>query len=152
MGEGFYKISDEGEVAFANAIYTPEYSLTKDNRGDFTFPVDGWTWYDETPDLHAEVSYQRWELRIDAVSECKKLVAESSISVEINGETLPLRSAIEEWYASQIDNVSDFLKSATDDFYNAIVEGDNYWWDLDDGGGTVRQQAIDLIEPLTVQA
>lgn len=42
----FYKRINE-EIQIANeAVYGPDFTLTTDTHEDFTYPVDGWYWYD----------------------------------------------------------------------------------------------------------
>ena len=43
---GFYKwVGDE--LLFApNAVYAPEYTLLREEKDQYQYPVDGWTWFD----------------------------------------------------------------------------------------------------------
>jgi len=43
---GFYKILNDELWHAPNAIYSPSYTLTKENRGEFNLPHDGWYWFD----------------------------------------------------------------------------------------------------------
>lgn len=48
---GFYKQNEEGEWMYApNFVYSAEYELVKDEKDTYTYPVDGWIWYDEHPE------------------------------------------------------------------------------------------------------
>ena len=43
---GFYKLTDT-EVLFAvNTVSSPEVALTRDTKDSFTYPQDGWYWFD----------------------------------------------------------------------------------------------------------
>jgi hypothetical protein len=46
---GFYKLEDGNWQYAPNAIYAPNYTLEKELKDTYTYPVDGWTWYDEQP-------------------------------------------------------------------------------------------------------
>jgi len=45
---GFYKLDPESnELLYGpNAIYGPGFTLLKENYDEYTYPVDGWTWFD----------------------------------------------------------------------------------------------------------
>lgn len=52
---GFYKQNEEGEWMYApNFVYAPDYTLLKEEKDTYTYPVDGWTWYDEQPYVKEE--------------------------------------------------------------------------------------------------
>lgn len=52
---GFYKQNEEGEWMYApNFVYAPDYTLLKEEKDTYTYPVDGWTWYDEQPYVNEE--------------------------------------------------------------------------------------------------
>ena len=46
---GFYKLEDGNWQYAPNAIYAPNYELLKELKDTYTYPVEGWTWYDEQP-------------------------------------------------------------------------------------------------------
>lgn len=47
---GFYKQNEDGDWIYApNFVYAPTYILEKDLKDTYTYPVDGWYWYDEQP-------------------------------------------------------------------------------------------------------
>jgi hypothetical protein len=47
---GFYKKDEEGNSLYApNFVDHPNYTLNKENKDDYEYPIDGWTWYDENP-------------------------------------------------------------------------------------------------------
>jgi hypothetical protein len=48
---GFYKIVD-GELLYAkNSVHAKDYTLLRELKDTYTYPVDGWEWYDSTPTL-----------------------------------------------------------------------------------------------------
>lgn len=48
--EGFYKLNEVFEWEYApNYVYAPDYTLLKELKDTYTYPVDGWSWYDEAP-------------------------------------------------------------------------------------------------------
>lgn len=43
---GFYKV-DQGELLYApNFVVSPNYELYKEDRANYNYPIDGWTWFD----------------------------------------------------------------------------------------------------------
>lgn len=48
--EGFYKLEEDGSWSYApNFVYGPDFELLKELKDTYTYPVNGWTWYDEQP-------------------------------------------------------------------------------------------------------
>jgi hypothetical protein len=46
---GFYK-EKNGEWYFApNFVYAPTYTLLKELKDTYEYPLDGWVWYNEAP-------------------------------------------------------------------------------------------------------
>ena len=45
---GFYKRDPEsGELLYApNAVYAPGFTLRRENHAEYTYPQDGWYWFD----------------------------------------------------------------------------------------------------------
>jgi len=94
-------------------------------------------------------SYEEWSKRFDAVASLKKLVAESPISVDLGGgKVVPLQSMIEEWYTSKTKQVSSFMETGDSAFLKSIETSEDSWWDADGSNGTVREQAVAIVEPL----
>ena len=47
---GFYKRDEDGNWLYAkNWIKAPTYTLERELKDTYTYPVDGWAWYDEEP-------------------------------------------------------------------------------------------------------
>lgn len=52
--EGFYKLTEEGWAYAPNFICAPDYTLEKELKDTYTYPIDGWNWYDEQPYIITE--------------------------------------------------------------------------------------------------
>lgn len=47
---GFYKLDEEGNLLHAvNSVHTKNYTLLREEKDTYTYPVDGWVWYDVYP-------------------------------------------------------------------------------------------------------
>lgn len=46
---GFYKLEDDNWQYAPNFVDAPNYTLDKELKDTYTYPVDGWNWYDEQP-------------------------------------------------------------------------------------------------------
>lgn len=46
---GFYKLEEDNWIHAPNFIYSDDYELKRELKDTYTYPVDGWTWYDEQP-------------------------------------------------------------------------------------------------------
>ena len=46
MNPGFYKIDGEELFYGPNFVYGPDFSLIKDNKDTYSYPVEGWYWFD----------------------------------------------------------------------------------------------------------
>lgn len=46
---GFYKLEDENWMYAPNYVYGPTFELKKELKDTYTYPVEGWVWYDEQP-------------------------------------------------------------------------------------------------------
>jgi hypothetical protein len=52
---GFYKIDENGDWLYApNFVETSEYSLYRELKDEYEYPIDGWQWYDEPPQEYVE--------------------------------------------------------------------------------------------------
>jgi hypothetical protein len=52
---GFYKQNEVAEWMFApNFVFSADYELTRENKDEHTYPVDGWYWFDESPVVSEE--------------------------------------------------------------------------------------------------
>lgn len=57
---GFYKFDEvQQEWYFGpNKVININYELVRELKDTYTYPVDGWVWYDESPE-----PYKNWLLR-----------------------------------------------------------------------------------------
>lgn len=46
---GFYKLEDDNWQYAPNFVYGPGYTLEKELKDTYTYPVEGWSWYDKQP-------------------------------------------------------------------------------------------------------
>jgi hypothetical protein len=48
MNPGFYKLdSGSDELLYApNAVFAPAFTLTAETAASYTYPLDGWYWFD----------------------------------------------------------------------------------------------------------
>ena len=46
---GFYKLEDDNWQYAPNFVYGPNYELVRETKDSYTYPVEGWEWYDESP-------------------------------------------------------------------------------------------------------
>ena len=46
---GFYKLEDDNWQYAPNFVYGPNYELVRNNKDSYTYPVEGWEWYNESP-------------------------------------------------------------------------------------------------------
>lgn len=42
----FYKRQDEELLVAPNFVHAPNYSLTAEDKDEYTYPADGWYWFD----------------------------------------------------------------------------------------------------------
>ena len=55
-GAGFYSLDGEGGLFFApNAVYHKDYSLVKEEKDNYTYPVNGWTWFETEEEAMASL-------------------------------------------------------------------------------------------------
>jgi hypothetical protein len=57
---GFYLYDEVQEMWYygPNAVYNINYQLYRELKDTYTYPVDGWSWYDESPER-----YKIWLLK-----------------------------------------------------------------------------------------
>jgi|688.fasta_scaffold01323_15 hypothetical protein len=53
---GFYK-NDNGDLLYGTKIYGPygNFYLTKEEKDNYTYPVDGWYWFDSIEDARGNL-------------------------------------------------------------------------------------------------
>jgi len=48
--EGFYKQVEDGSWMYAeNFVYGPDFELLKELKDTYTYPIDGWYWFETEP-------------------------------------------------------------------------------------------------------
>lgn len=48
--DGFYKY-DGGNLLYSmNSVYNPNYILLREDHNSYTFPIDGWYWFNSEED------------------------------------------------------------------------------------------------------
>ena len=65
---GFYKQAEDGAWMYApNFVYGLNFELLKENKDTYTYPVDGWVWYDENIEIYDSIhkSKEIIELKIE---------------------------------------------------------------------------------------
>ena len=46
---GFYKLEDGNWLYAPNFVCSPDYELLMEFKDTYTYPIDGWSWYDISP-------------------------------------------------------------------------------------------------------
>ena len=49
MEDGFYKFEDDNWQYAPNFVYGPGYELLRENKDTYSYPVEGWSWYNNSP-------------------------------------------------------------------------------------------------------
>ena len=49
---GFYKKDNDSLLYAPNWVHSKEYTLTRNDKDKYTYPVDGWTWFDNATDAY----------------------------------------------------------------------------------------------------
>lgn len=47
---GFYQVQSDVLCWGANVILAPDYTLTREDKDTYTYPHDGWYWFDSEED------------------------------------------------------------------------------------------------------
>jgi hypothetical protein len=42
----FFKVENDLVQEAPNFVHAPEYDLVAESKDDYSYPVDGWTWFD----------------------------------------------------------------------------------------------------------
>lgn len=51
---GFYKFQDDEWQYAPNFVYAPTYTLLREEKDTYTYPIHGWIWYEEAPSAYVE--------------------------------------------------------------------------------------------------
>jgi hypothetical protein len=49
---GFYKL-DDGGLLYGKVVFGPTYILVEEDHAGYTYPVDGWYWFDTEAEARA---------------------------------------------------------------------------------------------------
>lgn len=51
---GFYKFDEQQQIWFfgPNKVINKDYTLERELKDTYTYPVDGWNWYDSAPEAY----------------------------------------------------------------------------------------------------
>lgn len=49
----FYKLDDGMLFEGPNAVYAPTFTLLKEDKDTYTYPVEGWIWFDTEDEARA---------------------------------------------------------------------------------------------------
>lgn len=52
MNSGFYKKDGDNLIYGPNFVLNKDYELTKENKDSYSYPVDGWVWFDNEDDAY----------------------------------------------------------------------------------------------------
>lgn len=47
LGPGFYKKIDDQLVFAKNRVTSPTYTIVKEEKDTYIYPVDGWSWFED---------------------------------------------------------------------------------------------------------
>lgn len=50
--QGFYKLEDNNLQYAPNFVDAPNYKLDQELKDTYTYPVDGWTWFDSEEEAY----------------------------------------------------------------------------------------------------
>ena len=60
--EGFYKLEDGNWLYAPTFVDAPNYKLEKELKDTYTYPIDGWYWYDEAPIVEDKIELPTTEV------------------------------------------------------------------------------------------
>lgn len=49
----FVKHDNESLIVVENFVYTPNFSMTKETKDEFDYPIDGWYWFDSKDEAYS---------------------------------------------------------------------------------------------------
>lgn len=135
MSAGFYKKMEDGSWVYGTKIFTPDYTLTPENRGDGT---DGWVWYDEEPsdftlEAPEEDSQEGRELIINRLTD----------AAEASGLGVPFAS----FYYEHRNTILYWVNNGDDSLLEAINNSEEPWLDMreDENTPSLREFAVNLL-------
>jgi len=67
MNSGFYK-NDNGNLLYGpNFVLNKDYELRKENKANYTYPVDGWCWFDDEDSAYVYFNLEKPKVPEDAL-------------------------------------------------------------------------------------
>lgn len=63
MTAGFY--SKEHMLRAGKFVYGPGFTLIAENKDDYTYPVEGWTWFDSAEEAAAALQVNIEDINLD---------------------------------------------------------------------------------------
>lgn len=80
---GFYKLEDNNWQYAPNFVYGPNYELVRENKDSYTYPVEGWEWFDTEQEAY-EFFQIEWYPEIYTMGLSKPLLNETN-NIQNNG-------------------------------------------------------------------
>lgn len=50
---GFYKLQDDGDLVYGIMITGPDFHLIADDHTAYTYPIEGWWWFEDETQARA---------------------------------------------------------------------------------------------------
>jgi hypothetical protein len=51
---GFYKVNDKQVLFAPNAVISKTYTLAREQKGTYTYPIEGWYWFDSEQEAYTQ--------------------------------------------------------------------------------------------------
>jgi len=80
---GFYKLEDNNWQYAPNFVDAPNYQLLKENKDTYTYPIDGWYWFDTEQEAY-EFFQIEWYPEVYTMGLSKPLLIETN-NIQNNG-------------------------------------------------------------------
>jgi len=60
--EGFYKLDGESWLFAPNFVSSPTFELYKELKDTYSYPIEGWNWYDQQPEGFTQENTEQIEI------------------------------------------------------------------------------------------
>lgn len=107
---GFYKL-DNGQILYAQQfVEAPDYSLKASEKDSYTYPINGWYWFDSEEEAKANFSqfFKTLTDKLNELSSDVQVIKEKANMVTPEISALPIVKAKETLH-DQLDLLSDEL-------------------------------------------
>lgn len=84
MASGFYKYENDEWLYGENSVISTTYTLLKEDKDTYTYPIDGWYWYDNSPIIATDISNEV-QIQLDKKAFGQRVVAEFMVETKIEG-------------------------------------------------------------------